>query len=613
MTFLYPLGLLGLIGIPLVIIIYIIKNKHTEQIVTSTYLWTLSERFLKKKRHLTFLSGIISLILQILIIGIISLIIAHPVITIANSAKEYCFILDGSGSMNMIQDETTKMEIGKETIEDIIVSSTDGSKYTLIYVGDTTRVVYEKLGDKEKAISLLDKLTPSGLEISYNSALKFVQQYFNDNNSLVSYLITDIDYSSSNIQVINVSKDNNTNNTISDCTYEIVNGYLKIYGKVLAQKNDINITLELIIDDINIDNENLSLEKNIQTDFSFEVNNINFDVIKIAIKENDSLGIDNEYFIYNTKNDHSYKTLIVSDQPYYIQSVLQAVGNNICEIIEPAYYRDSFTGYSLYIYDGFSPSVLPSDGAIWFFGCDESIPGTGFSVQDTIEDENGMLITYPKNSTSLFKLLTNGLSKQDIYAIKYIKYGLYRNFTTLMTHEGNPIAFTGLTDNGCREVVFAFDLHDSNFPLMLDFLTLTKNLIDYSFPIILDKSSFVCGEIVQMNVLSNCDSIRVESPMGKISYLNVNSEIAELTLTETGTYTLTMMFGENKKVFRLFSSLPENESQLDHELQEINLQGEQGNDYSDGIYDKLIIFFIILLLIYIMDWMVYCYEQYQLR
>ena len=66
MSFLYPLGLLGLIGVPILIIIYIIKNKYTEQTVSSTYLWTLSERFLKRKNPINKLAGIISLILQIL-------------------------------------------------------------------------------------------------------------------------------------------------------------------------------------------------------------------------------------------------------------------------------------------------------------------------------------------------------------------------------------------------------------------------------------------------------------------------------------------------------------------------------------------------------------------
>ncbi|MBO5510612.1 MAG: BatA domain-containing protein [Clostridia bacterium] len=95
MSFLYPLGLLGLIGIPILILVYIIKSKYTEQTVASTYLWTLSERFLKRKRRPSPLAGIISLILQILAVTLISLAIAHPIITVPDSANEYCFILDG--------------------------------------------------------------------------------------------------------------------------------------------------------------------------------------------------------------------------------------------------------------------------------------------------------------------------------------------------------------------------------------------------------------------------------------------------------------------------------------------------------------------------------------
>ena len=51
MSFQYPLGLLGLIGVPVLIIIYLLKNKYTEQIIASTYLWELSEKFLKRKKQ----------------------------------------------------------------------------------------------------------------------------------------------------------------------------------------------------------------------------------------------------------------------------------------------------------------------------------------------------------------------------------------------------------------------------------------------------------------------------------------------------------------------------------------------------------------------------------
>ena len=208
MRFIYPLGLLGLLGIPVLIIIYIIKNKYTEQIVPSTYLWNLSEKFLKKKKPISLISGIISLVLQILAVIIVSVLIAKPVITLPNTAKDYCFIIDGTGSMNFETNDTTRMEIGKIKIEELIESSKNGSSYTLIYVGATSRVVYENLSNKDKAIEMLSKLQPSGVTVGLTGIINHVQNYYNENKSLETYFVTDKDYTSSNINIINVSNIN---------------------------------------------------------------------------------------------------------------------------------------------------------------------------------------------------------------------------------------------------------------------------------------------------------------------------------------------------------------------------------------------------------------------
>ena len=188
-----------------------------------------------------------------------------------------------------------------------------------------------------------------------------------------------------------------------------------------------------------------------------------------------------------------------------------------------------------------------------------------------------------------------------------------KNFTTLLTHEGNPIIFTGTSDNGVREVIFGFDLHESNLPLLMDYLILSKNLIDYSFPIIMEESSYICGEEVLINVLSNCDSIKVTDPNGNISYLDVSSEITSFKTSLVGTYVISMNFNGEVKDFNIYSNLPTEESNTVYEITDINLEGELKNEYSDGIYDKLIIFFIILAIVYVADWVVYCREQYQLR
>ena len=49
MTFLYPFALLGLIAIPILIIIYIIRNKYKEVTAPTTYIWEVAAKMLKRK------------------------------------------------------------------------------------------------------------------------------------------------------------------------------------------------------------------------------------------------------------------------------------------------------------------------------------------------------------------------------------------------------------------------------------------------------------------------------------------------------------------------------------------------------------------------------------
>jgi hypothetical protein len=612
MRFIYPLGLLGLLGIPVLIIIYIIKNKYTEQIVPSTYLWNLSEKFLKKKKPISLISGIISLILQILAVIIVSVLIAKPVITLPNTAKDYCFIIDGTGSMNFETNDTTRMEIGKIKIEELIESSKNGSSYTLIYVGATSRVVYENLSNKDKAIEMLSKLQPSGVTVGLTGIINHVQNYYNENKSLETYFVTDKDYTSSNINIINVSN-NEQNYAIYD-TFTFVEGTnMKVSSSIISYADDAILNVDVYVNSELLTTKEVECKKGIVQEFSTYVNVTDYETLEVKISNDDALDLDNNEVLYNIEKTHSYSTLIVSDRPFYLTSVIENVGNTDILVVSRDEYTSSMSGFSLYVFDSYTPNVLPTDGTVWLFGVSSSIDQSGFSVQDVIEDETGIAATYPKNSTSIYRTLTSGLLKNQIYVTKYYKYGLYKNFTVLLTHEGNPLIFTGLTDSGNREVVFAFDLHDSNVPLLLDYLTLSKNLLNYSFPVILEESSYICGDTVELNVLSNCDSIRIETPSNDVSYLDISSEVTSYQTSEVGTHTIKVMIGDQERVFNVFVGLPLAEQYSGEEVTTLELQGVKENNYRDGIYDELIVLFVILAVIYMADWMVYCYEQYQLR
>ena len=132
--------------------------------------------------------------------------------------------------------------------------------YSLIYAGENTRVMYDSIVDKDKAIELLNKLSPTGVTVDYKGAISYVQEKFNENKSLVTYLVTDREYNSDNINVINVSNDDN-NFAIVDLSYNNTND-LKINGKVISYKESASIYVEIYVDDTLVTTEKVIVSKN---------------------------------------------------------------------------------------------------------------------------------------------------------------------------------------------------------------------------------------------------------------------------------------------------------------------------------------------------------------
>lgn len=616
MTFLYPLGLLGLIGIPVLIIIYIIKSKYTEQTVSSTYLWKLSERFLKKKNPLSRLTGLISLILQILAVLAISLTIAHPVLTVFGAAQDMCFVLDGTGSMQMQhEDGVTRFEAGKQEIRSLIEDATDGSIFTLYYVGDKTVTVFERTDNKEAAVSLLDSLEYSFSDASLADAHALAQAYFNDHSAAQVYLVTDKGYQThENIQLIRLCDESAQNYGLAGVTYAVQGETVSVSGNVTSYRSDATLTLELYADggEQPVATSAVVVKREKATPFQLSATVPEFSSLTVRVAEADVLGYDNSVVLFDPQSDDTYKILLVSDRPFFIEAVLGAVGKTNVTVKSTEDYAGDL-GYGLYIFDTFTPASMPLDGAIWLINPLASSDDLGFSVQGEVVLAEPDVLQLSRDSSSAVQTLTEGMMGEEVHLTRYVKCGLYRKFTTLMTYQGNPVVFAGTNNYGNRLCVFAFDLHDSNIAMRMDFVALVRNLAEYSFPAVLEQTGFVCGETVQINVLANTDSIRVDSPTGKVQYLGVQSAVASFVPAEAGVHTVTMTVAGSQRTFYIHAAIPEAERNPVIAEKELSLAGQATPGGFDGTYDALILMFILLALLFAADWVVYCYEKYQLR
>ena len=615
MKFLYPLGLLGLIGIPVLILVYILKNKYTEQTIPSTYLWTLSEKFLKK-RPVSKIAGIISLALQLSAVLVLSLALAHPVLVQKGQAYEYCFILDGSASMQMSSAGETRFARGKAEIATLINQASDGSVYTLVCVSDATAVVYEKTEDKKQALSMLNETDGSYASVGFTDALTTAQAYFNENTSLKTYLITDKTYSlHNNIEVINVSA-HEENYAVSNVTCQVDHATgLQVNAEIVSYESDAALEVNAYIDDETqpFSTQTITVSKGEVAQFTAGFTTADdYACVRVEIVNSDALRMDNQAVLYNLEKTNSYRTLIVSDTPFFWQAVLTTVGSASVEVITPADYTEKF-GYGLYIFHSFTPESMPTDGAVWFMNSKGSVAGAGFSVQGEINFEKSEVLSPATSSSSVVKTLTKNLQGDEISISAYVKYGLYKNFTTLYSYKGQPIIFTGENEYGNREVVFAFDVHNSNFALLPDFVVLMSNLWGYSFPDVVSSTLYECGKSMEINMLPGCDMAKIDAPSGKVSYLSRSGTSNAFLLNEVGVYAITMTVGQTTRTFYVYSALPSVESAVTIQEANCSLQGEKTENGFDGKFDQLIIIFACLLLIFGADWVVYCYDKYQLR
>ena len=85
-------------------------------------------------------------------------------------------------------------------------------------------------------------------------------------------------------------------------------------------------------------------------------------------------------------------------------------------------------------------------------------------------------------------------------------------------------------------------------------------------------------------------------------------------LSEVGEYKVVVnVSGADRPAYYIYSSVPKEERSTVSSAEYIGIVGEPSEKGSDGRYDPLTLLFVFAALIFTAEWMVYCYDKYQLR
>lgn len=636
MTFLYPFALFALIAIPILIIIYIIRNRYKEETSPSTYLWELSEKFLKRRNPLRKMEHLLALIIQILTIAGLAFALAHPQFTLPGQADNIVFVLDASASMNMKDKEgMTRFDAAKAEILQVTKDAPLGCKFTLVTSGDEPKVIFQDVTDKTRVEVYLETIQPTQIASQLQTCVDFAQGLFSSGKANVCYIATDRKLANTkfeengNLKLIDVSTDE-VNYAITDLKYQYSSATLKFTGSVVNCNGDKNkkIRLAFYCNDNRIGYINVgssaTADMVVGEDFPFELSiadteNKYLDIksVKAVIEEEDCLDLDNERIVYNNDSIVDTKVLVVSDEPLYLESIFK-LGLKVDTTVIPTSKYSAQTGYDITVFDSFNPTALPTEGAVWFFGPDEFIPNSGFIPQKFISDEDGIEIEYTNNNDDLlYHELTKQVPQNRVLVSRFMRYSLNSDFTTILQYNDGvsniPMVFAGRNENNQRQVVFSFNLHDSSLPMLYDFYALCKNFLNYSDPILTTKFNYEVNEEVTLAISDDVTRVEIETPTERKEPLTIKDvEFVQYNFNQVGSYKINVYYDNNTYTsFNTSVSYPKEEvipSKVDSTA--YALVENQNTKKGDGLFDNILPIVIVASVLFALDWILYAHEQY---
>lgn len=624
MSFLNPAGLWGLLGIPLLILIYIIRPRFQEKLVTSTFIWKLSLKYRKKALPLQWLCSSLLFLVQLLVITAISLVFARPVLVTEDGAAEKIVILDASASMRVQGENGTCFEQAKAAVERLADEMKSYGRMTVIYAGTETRLLILRSGSEKDIRTAL-----AGAEVSYGeadipAAFALAEEVLAENPGAQILLYTDKEYENPGaVQVVSFSGEAWNAAILSMEDGRSGSREVTFSAKLASYGRDIQATLVLYVDGVLTDAQLVDLPADTPVTVEFECPGIRrYETARLYLEAEDAIVEDNEFYLTGG-TEPVYEVLVVSKESAFLEAVLQTfdqlhltVVSSLDELdLEPEYLENGSvietipgSGYDLYVYDEFMPEELPEDGAVWMFYPEDVPEGARFKLGGYV-DAGDYLEMAPDSGTGVYQTLTEQVSVEDVFIKEYVEINSALGYEGIYLCDGVPVIYAGEADN-VRTVLFAFDLQDSNMALRIAFPELIYNMVEYSLFPVLKEHRYETGDTVELQKGNGVAMVSVSGREEGDAMQNFVRLPAEFPAEAPGLYTVTeTMVDGSETESRFFVQLSPAESDMTSPggmLPELSATAEEVS------YEKEITWWIavVLLVLVVLEWGLQYHGQY---
>jgi Ca-activated chloride channel homolog len=152
-----PLALLGLLFVPVVIAMYLLKLRRDEAVVPSTLLWTRLVADVEANAPWQKLRRSLLLLLQLLLVVILALLAARPFFERpAGLARDIVVVMDTSASMGSTDVAPDRMTAAKLAAIEALRDLPTGGKVSVIAAGRSARIVVNESTDLSRVRQAID-------------------------------------------------------------------------------------------------------------------------------------------------------------------------------------------------------------------------------------------------------------------------------------------------------------------------------------------------------------------------------------------------------------------------------------------------------------------------
>ena len=538
----WPLAFL--VVIPIIILLYLLKQRVKDHPFSSTLLWQEIYKNLEAKTPFEKLKQNILMYLQILLMLLLIFALMAPVLKKGGALQENTVIvIDNSASMQYLYDgDESRLDYSIRQAEQEIDGLSENSTVTLIACSSEATVLYQgkdKSTLKHRLKTIEETLETGNLDVASNvvnslvadmpnvqiicyTDTNFASEQLTKSNEKAALIVENVYSEGVNCSMdyvnytVTEANDTALSANATDTDSHTMNNNVEVLAKVTNYGNEeVTQDISLYVNSEIVDVQSVTIPAGDSETVYFADQNMLTDgsvVIKAELSGKDSLTADNSQSTTVIGNLNQ-TVLLLSEGNVFLEKALSLSDNvevyksDDVNVLNQAVGTDG-EAFDLYVFDGISLSPdfdvtkLPKDASYLFLNYGKDFYDMGYIGKDT-EISNTTLSFEKSTITEYVENYVFGITKAYTYTLP--EWGI----PFLKDSEGSVVGYYGTVEQH-NIAVLGFDIHNTDLALQTEFPIFMSQLSDWLLGTATETLQISNFPVAEESAVTPVDSVVVE-------------------------------------------------------------------------------------------------------